>query len=271
MSPLSRVRFLHGERAARARIAASVAALALLASGCMTAKVDETRQVAASIQANESIVILKKPQLEGVGTEGEFLSCVQENLGGELVHPGEGQNAQPSAKDRASVPFKIYGEQQFVDALYPWFEPSTAPANAAGLKSLLARPGVTERLQQIGVRYVVWLDGSTKKTGGGGSVACAAGPGGAGCFGVGWWDKESDYVASVWDMNTASELGTVSSDVTGTSVLIGAVVPIPIITPVQSTACNRLSEQLKSFLVGADLETTGTAAAAAAGGTGGSH
>jgi hypothetical protein len=271
MPPLSREPFLPGERAASARIAATVAAVALLASGCMTAKVDETRQVASAIQANESIVILKKPQLEGVGTEGEFLSCVQENLGGELVHPGEGQSAQPSEKDRAPVPFKIYGEQQFVDALYPWFEPSTAPANAAGLKTLLARPGVTERLQQIGVRYVVWLDGSTKKTGGGGSVACAAGPGGAGCFGVGWWDKESDYVASVWDMNTASELGTVSSDVTGTSVLIGAVVPIPIITPVQSTACNRLSEQLKSFLIGADLETPGTAAAGAAGGTGGSH
>jgi hypothetical protein len=272
MPPISQGPSQPGERIARLRVAAALAALLLATSGCMTAKVDETRQVAAAIQANESIVILKKPQLEGVGTEGEFLSCVQDNLGGELVHPQDGQDAQPSDKDRAAVPFKIYGEQQFVDALYPWFEPSTAPANAAGLKTLLARPGVTERLQQIGVRYVVWLDGSTKKTGGGGSVACAAGPGGAGCFGVGWWDKESDYVASVWDMQTASEVGSVSSDVTGTSVLIGAVVPIPIITPVQSTACNRLSEQLKSFLLGDDLETTGTAAAAAgAGGQGGSR
>jgi hypothetical protein len=259
----------HGASITRRRVALIVAGTAVLASGCMTAKVDETRQVAASIQANESIVILKKPQLEGVGTEGEFLSCIQDKLGGELVHPQDGQSAQPSAKNRAAVPFKIYGEQEFVDALYPWFEPSTAPANAAGLRSLLARPGVTERLQQIGVRYVVWLDGSTKKTGGGGSVACAAGPGGAGCFGVGWWDKEADYVASVWDMNTASEVGTVSSDVTGTSVLIGAVVPIPIITPVQSTACNRLSEQLRSFLLGTDLEEGG-AERAAAGGTGGS-
>ena len=131
---------------------------------------------AASIQANESIVILKKPQLEGVGTEGEFVSCVQEGLGGELVHPQQGQSSKPS-KDKNAVPFKIYGEQEFTDALFPWFEPSTAPANAAGLKTLLARPGITERLQQIGVRYIVWLDGSTKKTGGGGSVACAAGPG----------------------------------------------------------------------------------------------
>jgi hypothetical protein len=207
----------------------------------MTSKVDETRQSASAIQANESIVILTKPQLEGVGTEGDFVSCVQEKVGGELVHPQDGQSSK-QPKDGA-VPFKIY---------------------AAGLKTLLERPGVTERLTQIGVRYVVWLDGNTRKTDSGGSVACAIGPGGGGCFGVGWWDKEADYVATVWDLRTATELGTVSTDVTGTSVLIGAIAPIPIITPVQGKACSRLSEQLRSFLMGSDL--VGPAPSAAAGG-----
>jgi hypothetical protein len=68
-------------------------------------------------------------------------------------------------------------------------------------------------------------------------------------------------------MQTGSELGSVSTDVTGTSVLIGAVAPIPIIAPVQRTACNRLAEQLRSFLGGADLVGGG----AAAGGSGGSR
>jgi hypothetical protein len=188
---------------------------------------------------------------------------VQENLGGELVHPEEGQKAKAG---KSAVPFKIFGEQQFSDALFPWFEPSTAPANAAGMRTLLERPGVTERLGQIGVRYVVWLDGSTRKTDSGGSVACAVGPGGGGCFGVGWWEKQSGYVASVWDLQSGSELGSVSTDVTGTSVLIGAVAPIPIITPVQRTACNRLADQLRSFLFGEDLAGGGAAAAASAGG-----
>ena len=136
-----------------------------------------------------------------------------------------------------------------------------------GCKALLERPGVTERLEQIGVRYVVWLDGSTRKTDSGGSIACAVGPGGGGCFGVGWWEKQSGYVASVWDLRNGAELGSVSTDVTGTSVLIGAVAPIPIITPVQRTACNRLADQLRSFLVGDDL--VGGGAAAAAGGAAG--
>jgi hypothetical protein len=249
--------------AAALRSAFGVGAVALFAAGCMTAKVDETRQVAKAIQADESIVVLKRPQLEGLGTEEKFVDCVQENLGGELVHPEEGQKAKAG---KSAVPFKIFGEQQFSDALFPWFEPSTAPANAAGMRTLLERPGVTERLGQIGVRYVVWLDGSTRKTDSGGSVACAVGPGGGGCFGVGWWEKQSGYVASVWDLQSGSELGSVSTDVTGTSVLIGAVAPIPIITPVQRTACNRLADQLRSFLVGEDLAGGGAAAAASAGG-----
>ena len=235
--------------------------LGVALGGCMTAKVDETRQIAAAVQADESIVVLKKPQLEGVGTEEGFLDCVQEKLGGQLLHPEEGQ----SARVQGAAPFKIYGEQEFTDALFPWFEPSTAPANAAGLKTLLERPGVAERLAQIGVRYVVWLDGSTRKTDSGGSVSCVIGPGGGGCIGLGWWEKQSDYVASVWDMESAAEIGSVSTDVSGTSVLIGAVAPIPIITPVRSTACGRLAEQLRSFLTGSDLAGGGAAAAAAAG------
>ena len=235
----------------RFKALAGPASCALLLAGCMTSKVDETRQVAASINANESIVILKKPQLEGVGTEEAFLDCVQERLGGQLVHPEAGQTAMASRTSR--IPFKIYGEQEFTDAMFPWFEPSTAPGNAAGMRTLLQRPGVTERLELIKVRYIVWVDGSTRKTDGGGSVACAAGPGGAGCIGLGWWEKESGYVASIWDMQSATEIGSVSADVTGTSVLIGAIAPIPIITPVRRAACDRLSNQLRSFLEGNDM------------------
>lgn len=216
-------------------------------TGCMTAKVDETRQAASAVQSGESIVVLKRPQLEGAGTEEAFVDCLQERLGGELVHPEAGQTTR--SPKGSTAPFKIYGEQQFIDAMFPWFEASTAPNNAAGLKVLLQRPGVTERLQQISVRYIVWIDGKTQTTDSNGSMSCVIGPV-SGCFGLGWWEKESGYVASVWDLNTASEVGSVSTDVTGTSVLIGAIAPIPIITPVRRTACDRLGDQLRSFLVG---------------------
>lgn len=246
--------------AAGPMLAGLAACLAL--AGCMTAKVDETRQVVASVHRGESIVVLRRPQLEGTGTEEEFLGCLQERLGGELVHPDA--NSGP-ARPRGDAPFRIYGEQQFVDAMFPWFESSTAPNNAAGLKLLLERPGVTERLQQIQVRYIVWIDGKTETTDSSGSLSCVIGPV-SGCIGLGWWEKESGYVASVWDLTNATEIGSVSTDVTGTSVLIGAVAPIPIITPVRKAACARLGDQLRSFLVGGEPAVT---AAPAAGGVGG--
>jgi hypothetical protein len=251
------------------RLLAGLTACVVLA-GCMTAKVDETRQAASAVQRGESIVVLRKPQIEGTGTEDDFLGCLQDRLGGDVVHPDKGQ----SAKAHKNSPFKIYGAQQFEDAMFPWFESSTAPGNAAGLKLLLQRPGVTERLQQIQVRYIVWIDGKTQTTDSKGSVACGIGPAGGGCIGLGWWDKQSGYVASVWDLNTATEIGTVSTDVTGTSVLIGAIAPIPIITPVQRTACTRLGDQLRTFLVGdgAEAGASGTTGAgSASGGSAGSR
>ncbi len=53
-----------------------------------------------------------------------------------------------------------------------------------------------------------------------------------------------------------------TTDVKGTSVMIGAIAPIPLISPVQSTACDRLAGQLKSFLLGSGEETAASLRAA---------
>jgi hypothetical protein len=42
----------------------------------------------------------------------------------------------------------------------------------------------------------------------------------------------------------------VGTYVTGTSAIVGAVVPLPFIARVQGTACNRIATQLHSFLAG---------------------
>ncbi|HEY4367824.1 MAG TPA: hypothetical protein VGN07_11380 [Steroidobacteraceae bacterium] len=235
------------------------AALLILSSlsGCMTAKLEELRTAPTKIASTDAVVLLAKPHLEGAGTEGKFLDCLERELVGESVSV----NAAVAQKDGkastvrsnvANKPFQIYADHQFVDAFYPWLEPSTAPINPQGFTNFLARPGVAERIGAMGVRFIVWIDGATLKTDGGGSIACAAGPGGAGCLGLGWWEKQSDYEATVWDLRAGVNVGTVSTDVKGTSVMIGAIAPIPLIAPVQSTACDRLAQQLKSFLVGSD-------------------
>jgi hypothetical protein len=251
---------------ARAARLGAAAGFALVASGCMTAKIEEMREAPTQIAAHEAVVLLAKPHLEGTGTEDKFLDCLERELVGQAVSAdvAERQRAGKTVEPRSSLrngPFQIYADHHFVDALYPWLEPSTAPANAQGFSAFLARPGVSERVNGMGVRYIVWVDGVTQKTDGGGSIACAAGPGGAGCLGLGWWEKTSDYEATIWDLKQGISAGSLSTDVKGTSVMIGAIAPIPLIAPVQSTACDRLAGQLKAFLLGtSDEEATAVSA-----------
>jgi hypothetical protein len=223
--------------------------------GCMTAKIEELRQAPTRLTTSDAIVLLAKPHLEGSGTEEKFMNCLERKLVGAEISAEiaealrDGKTVQPLSKLSES-PFQLYADDMFVDAFFPWLEPSTAPANADAFTTFLARPGVAARVSSLGVRYIVWVDGGTRKTDGGGSIACGAGPGGAGCLGLGWWEKHSDYEATVWDLRQGLNVGSVSTDVKGTSVMIGAIAPIPLISPVQRTACDRLAGQLKAFLVG---------------------
>jgi hypothetical protein len=208
---------------------------AFLATGCMRAQIQESRQLATAIGKDEGVVLLAKPVIEGAGTEEDFTDCIADDLRG-------GRNG-----------FKVQDNDEFVDKLFPWFEPSTAPTRPEALTQLLLKPGVAESIAETGVRYVVWLDGATRKTDGGGSIACGAGPGGAGCIGFGWWEKESDYQATIWDLSQSRAAGTVTTNVTGTSALVGVIVPLPFIARVQGTACNRMTEQLRTFLQGEEV------------------
>lgn len=201
-------------------------------TGCMQARMEESREMQTHIEDHEAVVILAKPQIDGAGSEDAFMDCVSAQL-------GEGEEA-----------IKVHGNDEFVDKMFPWFEPGTAPAKPEAVATLLARPGVSETVASTGVRYVVWLDGATVKTDGGGSIACGAAPGAAGCLGFGWWEKESDYEATVWDLKQGKSAGSVETNVTGTSAIVGAVVPLPFIARVQSAACNRLAGQLRTFFTG---------------------
>jgi hypothetical protein len=205
----------------------------------MQARIEESRELATNISKGERVVILAKPQIEGAGAEDTFMDCVGQNL-------ADGKRLQ------------VHDNNEFVDRMFPWFEPSTAPAKPEAMSALLARPGVAEQISESGVRYVVWLDGGTRKTDGGGSLACGAAPGGAGCIGFGWWQKESAYEATIWDLKQAKSAGSVGTNVTGTSAIVGAIVPLPFIARVQATACNRMSHQLRSFFTGTGETTAGT-------------
>ncbi|HLT91575.1 MAG TPA: hypothetical protein VKZ85_11565 [Woeseiaceae bacterium] len=206
--------------------------LAVSLSGCVTSRVEDVRQGATGIGEGEGVVIMAKSYHLGNETEADFVRCVGKEI----------------ASGRSGL--RVVPHTEFVDALFPWFEPRTAPAETKSLPELMQRPGVPETIAEQGVRYVVWLDGNTDRVAGGGSMSCAAGPGGGGCFGFAWWQNDSKYEASVWDLQGLEDAGSVSTDVSGTSFLPAIVIPIPLIARTQSHACGGLAEQLKLFIKG---------------------
>jgi len=167
--------------------------------------------------------------------EESFMNCVSDNL----------------ASGSKGVP--VHPTKEFEDMLYPWFEPSTAPLTTEELPELFGRAGVWDRITTSGVRYVVWLDGSTDRVASGGGISCAAGVGGAGCLGLAWWEDDAKYEATIWDLKEESSAGTINADVTGRSVMPAIVIPLPFIARTKTAACKGLADQLKDFLTSAEL------------------
>jgi hypothetical protein len=210
---------------------ALVAMTGIVVGGCVTQRVENIRESDTGLQEGEGIVIMAKSYHLGNETEANFIDCVGDSVG------------------RGRSGLRVIPNTEFVDALFPWFEPRTAPAETKGLPVLMSRPGVAERIREKGVRYIVWLDGDTDKVAGGGSLSCAAGPGGGGCFGFAWWQNDANYEASVWDLSGLEDAGTISADVSGTSFLPAIVIPIPLIARARAKACNALADQLRLFIV----------------------
>mgnify|MGYP003327179154 CR=1 FL=1 len=84
--------------------ASLLVALALLA-GCTSTTVDEFRQGETGIASDEAVVILGRRQASDYETRSEFVQCV-----GDRMARGEGA-------------INVVPEQEFVDAMFPWFEP----------------------------------------------------------------------------------------------------------------------------------------------------
>src|SRR5439155_1270174 len=169
------------QRYVRSQSVLAFAAIVAL-PGCMQSRVDESRELHTHIVKSEAVVILPKPQVEGAAAEEGFVDCVGGGLAG-----------------RGDTAIAVRRHQEFVDSTFPWFEPGTAPSRPEAIEQLLTRPGLAEKVAASHVRYIVWMDGGSRKTDGGGSIACGAAPGAAGCIGVGWWGKGSSDAETIAD------------------------------------------------------------------------
>lgn len=211
-----------------------VACACLLLSACVTAKVEQIRQTAKAVKVNqgESVVVLGRRHRGDRESEASFNTCVADSL--------------------RSRRLPVFEERKFIDALFPWLEPRTAPLSSEALSALLDDPLIAQRVRQTGVRFMVWVDGQTDEIDSGGSLGCGISPAGGGCLGFGWWEKESKYEVSIWDLRTRAAVGKVSVNASGTSYMPALIIPIPMIARTESAACNGVAGQIDELLSPAD-------------------
>lgn len=214
-------------------LATGISLLCLLAlSACTTTTVDEYREnsTTLTLDSRERVVVLGRRHYANYETEPDFIDCIGEKL-------------------NADREVSVLPEREFVDLLYPWFEPRTAPLGLKRLAKMLDEPMIAQRFKEQGLRYMIWIDGSTETTDRDGSVSCAIGPGGGGCFGFATWEKTGTYEAIIWDLQTLKESGRVKVEAQGSSYMVAIILPIPIVAQVQDQACDGIGQQLRTFFM----------------------
>ena len=201
-------------------------------SGCVSSRIEQSRDASTGILTGEAMVLLGRASYNEKQTEESFTQCLADALEG-------GDN-----------PIRLIHQDKFKDDLYPWFEPRTAPTSADELGRLFSQPGVRDRIDSSNVRYLAWIDGDTVTIDSGGSMSCTISTFGGGCFGMSYWEEDASYEASIWDLNTMTSTGQISAEANGTSYLVGLVIPIPILARPGNAACKGLANQLREFVTG---------------------
>lgn len=206
--------------------------VASLLSGCVSTTIQEARQTTTEgLAAGESVVILGRKHKPDSETEKQFVECMT------------------SETSKGAIGLNTISDQDFIDALYPWFEPRTAPLDVDDMIRLMNVPQIKNQLNSIGLRYIIWIDGDTKRTKSSGTLQCGVATGAMpACFGFVSWDAKANYDASIWDIKSRRVVGRMSSEAEGTSFIPAVILPLPFIARVQHQACVKLSDRLKVFV-----------------------
>ena len=132
----------------------------------MNATLQEVRERETGFVEGQSVVVIGRSNLPSTAeTELDFIECVATDL----------------SKNEKGL--RVIPADEFRDVVFPWFEPRVEPERSAQLAGLLNQPRLAAQLDSIDLRYLVWIDGRTSRTSSAGSLGCAVGPGGGGCFG----------------------------------------------------------------------------------------
>jgi len=194
--------------------------------GCTTTTINEYQQVPLMLADQESVVILGRRHSGQFETEPFVVKCISEEL------------------KEIEQDVNIIGEIEFLNRMYPWFEPRMAPLNPERLRMMMDNPKFAAEIRAMNLHYMVWVEGSTQRGDSAGAMSCTIAPTGAACFGFGTWEDDASYEIAIWDVENFDSVAWLSAAATGSSYMPAFIVPIPLIARVKSSVCSSIADQI---------------------------
>jgi hypothetical protein len=127
--------------------------------------------------------------------------------------------------------------KDFKHALFPYFEPATAPKSVPELTALLTHPAVQQRIETMGVRYVAVILGHSGTSEDSGGILCGISFEFGGCFGFASNEERTDITVALWDLEVPQASAETAGADTGKNVVVGLGIPIPFFTDTKNPAC----------------------------------
>ncbi|MFC1534800.1 hypothetical protein ACFL7M_15710 [Thermodesulfobacteriota bacterium] len=213
----------------------TISALILIIFSCAKTQVKDSLIESPHINQPVSATVLSKNV-----KDKSFADCVKKEL-----------------KNNIST-LKFIPEDKFREALFPWFEPSTYPKSVEKLGSMMNNHLVQDRIQSIGIRFIIFVGGYESKEKFGGPFIVAGGFGAVGALGYTSSDRKSEISAIIWDVKEMASLGDVQVEKSGSFKWIGIILPIPIPDFTKSKACSETAKRLSNCLTGKRSHTGNT-------------
>jgi hypothetical protein len=153
--------------------------------------------------------------------------------------------------DAVAPPPALAGKQpgaSLRDALFPWLDPGVAPSDSDGVRTLLERPFVRERLAALGVGKLVLVTARDVEARERKNMYCAAGFNAGACFGI--YELRSGYAVdvTVWDVDRREPLATDRTRFLHRLGAVGILFPIPFFSSNETEACEQMQRYVRRAL-----------------------
>ncbi len=155
-----------------------------------------------------------------------FAECVQEELKEDLQY------------------LKFIPGDKFREAMFPWFEPNTAPQNIEELSALLRKTLVQKRIESLGVEILIYVYGYTKTY----DESFGAEPYIGALYSA---ERKTHIWTTVWDLKEIVRVGDTDISFQGTVYGgIAVIVPFAILAFTESNACKETAKRISNCLTG---------------------